>query len=449
MVAFRKAVGLSRLLSVRKVSVLSPAATVTLSFVVLALAGCTNPTSEGTFTLGVILPLTGGLAPAGRIMAEAVARAAQQANATGGVAGLPLVLDVRDGAGDPAKAAREAEALRDAKVKAVIGAVTSGVSKAVLGVLGPADIPLLSPGATSPEFTDQMNRTAPADRWFFRTAPSDTLRGKVASQYMVAQGWDRVLVLYDNNPYGNGLRGIFEQAYAGAGRNVTSAAFEEARADYSEVLGRALAPCTMNGTCPQALFFIGYPDEGLRVAQAWWARPEWRSIAWVLADSEQGFFDRLRAAGLDLTGFEGVQPVGEGPGFEAYQQLAGGQAPPFSGNAYDAVLLLALAGEKARGQGGAPLRDALRDVATAPGDVVGPADYARATVLLRGGTDIDYEGASGGADFDANGDVTSAYEVFRLDNAGKMARKCLIPEDAVVQAVVQIPAACTSPAASP
>jgi len=60
---------------------------------------------------------------------------------------------------------------------------------------------------------------------------------------------------------------------------------------------------------------------------------------------------------------------------------------------------------------------ALRDVATAPGEVVGPGDWAKAKELIKAGKDINYEGAGGSYEFDANGDVTGYIGKFIVDGS--------------------------------
>ena len=55
------------------------------------------------------------------------------------------------------------------------------------------------------------------------------------------------------------------------------------------------------------------------------------------------------------------------------------------------------------------LAAALREVATAPGEVILPGEWEKARTLIAAGTDINYEGATGGAEFDANGDVPGAF----------------------------------------
>ena len=54
---------------------------------------------------------------------------------------------------------------------------------------------------------------------------------------------------------------------------------------------------------------------------------------------------------------------------------------------------------------------ALRDVATAPGEVILPGEWSKAVAAIKDGKDINYEGASGPVDFDDKGDVAGFYSV--------------------------------------
>ena len=63
------------------------------------------------------------------------------------------------------------------------------------------------------------------------------------------------------------------------------------------------------------------------------------------------------------------------------------------------------------------IRDALRDVANPPGEVVGPGvdGIKRALELIAAGQDINYEGAAGPVDFDENGDVVGPIEIWKVE----------------------------------
>ena len=128
---------------------------------------------------------------------------------------------------------------------------------------------------------------------------------------------------------------------------------------------------------------------------------------------------------MGVGNFEGLH--GTAPGtpesnasrtFQALFEDRYGQLPtdPFIGETFDAVVLLALAMEKAGSADGAAIRDSLRLVANAPGKKVGPTDLAQALELIRDGKEIDYEGVAGSHEFDDNGDVLNTIEIWKIEN---------------------------------
>jgi branched-chain amino acid transport system substrate-binding protein len=81
-------------------------------------------------------------------------------------------------------------------------------------------------------------------------------------------------------------------------------------------------------------------------------------------------------------------------------------------------MLAALAIQQAGGTDRTKVRDALRIVANAPGEAVGPGDWAKALELIKAGKDIDYTGATGSMDFDDKGDVAGVIGHFVVDDSG-------------------------------
>ena len=100
-------------------------------------------------------------------------------------------------------------------------------------------------------------------------------------------------------------------------------------------------------------------------------------------------------------------------GFTAFSQLANrnGLRPefPFLANTYDAAFILALAVEYDHVRGSNDISQAIRAVANQPGELIFPGQWAKAIRLIRQGADINYEGASGSIEFDANGDLLDTY----------------------------------------
>ncbi|MCI0832709.1 MAG: hypothetical protein J4N72_08705, partial [Chloroflexi bacterium] len=137
-------------------------------------------------------------------------------------------------------------------------------------------------------------------------------------------------------------------------------------------------------------------------------------------------------AELGWENFDGMQ--GTAPGalttdfgddFDALYEAEFGELyqTPFVREAYDATVSIVLAAAAAgTNTDSVAIRDSLRDVANPPGDVYGPGadDVGDAVVAAAAGTDIDYQGASGSVDFDANGDITfGAIEIWQVDAANE------------------------------
>ena len=87
------------------------------------------------------------------------------------------------------------------------------------------------------------------------------------------------------------------------------------------------------------------------------------------------------------------------PGAEIYNKLAtdAGMDPTavFAPQAYDAAFLLALAIEQNGSESRDGVKEALRKVTSASGEVILPGEWNKAVKLLKDGKDINYEGASG------------------------------------------------------
>ena len=94
----------------------------------------------------------------------------------------------------------------------------------------------------------------------------------------------------------------------------------------------------------------------------------------------------------------------------------------FAPQSYDAAFLLALAIQKNGSASREGVSAALREVSNAPGEVIHAGEWEKAVGLIAAGTDIDYQGLSGGAEFDANGDVDGQI-VYSIVEGGKFADK--------------------------
>jgi branched-chain amino acid transport system substrate-binding protein len=340
----------------------------------------------------------------GRGSLNGIRLAVKEINEAGGVLGGPLELVV----GDTQTRAQPAidAAMRLVSVDGVVGilgALSSGNTIPVATTVAkPNRIPQISNASTAPAIT-----TLDDDDFLFRTAPSDAYQGVVLANLVESSGIGSVAVLYVNNDYGVGLAEAFEANYGGT--VTSSAAFEPNKASYRGELQ------SVAGGDPEALLLIAYPDDG--------------GLLILRQSLEEGFFDRfvftdgMKTAqlvddigaefmnGMFGTAAASVESEASARFAEAYEAEFGELPPlPYIDNAYDAAMIMALAIEHAGSTDGTAIRDALREVANAPGEVVGPGDFAKAKELIAAGTAINYEGAAGSHDFDENGDVTGTFE---------------------------------------
>lgn len=139
----------------------------------------------------------------------------------------------------------------------------------------------------------------------------------------------------------------------------------------------------------------------------------------------------LNSSGWALDGQEGTSHVllDNGASGEVFAQeliAATSVAPIFlDAHSYDAAMVLLLASVVASRDlpdptqvTGAQIRDAMHKINEPLGTVVqtGPAEFARAVTLIAAGQPINYEGASGPLDFDANNNVRDRLVHWRVEN---------------------------------
>ncbi|MBU4232430.1 MAG: ABC transporter substrate-binding protein, partial [Proteobacteria bacterium] len=168
--------------------------------------------------LGLYLPMTGPAAAMGQMVWEGV-QVAHQLQPQ--VLGQPVKLVLVDTRSDRIEAANAVSRLIEKdKVAAIIGEVISSDTLAGVPIAERAEIPNISPTATSPLVT--QNRT-----YAFRAAYVDDLQGKVAARF----AWEnlkvrRVAVLIDQaQDYCVGLANFFKQEFKRRGGQIESTSY--------------------------------------------------------------------------------------------------------------------------------------------------------------------------------------------------------------------------------
>lgn len=395
--------GLGRRTLLSRIARVAAVAAVALPMSAGALLGSAGAQDAEPLRIGTLFPFTGDLSDFGPNFWNAAELAVNQINEAGGVNGAPVELIRGDTATSPQQAVEEARRLIDIEgVDALVGPAGSGEALPVVeSVAGPDGVVVISPSATSPALT-----VANDNDFFFRTTISDAAQGVVMADLAIEQGYQSACVLYVNNAYGQGLSDAFAERFTAQGGTITAQVpHEQEQASYAS----ELAAC-LEGE-PDVLIGASYPESGgvyLRELVESGAAP-----SLILSDGLRSdvMFQEL---GADV--FQGVRGTSAGSAeseagaaFVAAFEAAYGELPPlpYLREVYDAVYVIALAAQAAGSNDSAAIRDALRDVSTG-GDAIMPGveGFTAATEALAADGDIDYEGASGGVNFDEAGDVT-------------------------------------------
>ena len=348
-------------------------------------------------TLGILDEFGGR---GGMATVRAVQLAIWQVNNAGGVLGQPVWLIWEDNyQRDIVELATRM--IEEAGVDAFIGPGTSeNTTKIGNEVAAQTRTPFISPSGTSPTLTD-----LPDDGFIFRTIISDAAQGPALADLVADEGYDNVAVAYRDDPYGNSLFALFDEAFEGT---ITSAAIAPDDEDLTDELTAAAA----GGA--EVLVVIAFTDDTLKIVPQ--SLDNGIFERFIFTDGSRS--GRLTAAhGAALEGAKGTAPAGgnvteEESGWEAdYKRLHGMvDRTGFVREAYDAAIALMLAAEFAGTTDGRAIRDALPLVAAGPGKrYAASADgVAAALAAIRSGVAIDLDGQATDLDWDENGDITSS-----------------------------------------
>lgn len=385
----------------------------------MGLQACQDPARQSVITpapavgarLVTVLPLSGALSANGPSRERAAQLAAAHINQAGGLAQGTLQLDHLDSGTQGAYALDQLNTYvaTHGKPDALIGASSSQVSRELLQVI--EGYPMISPASTASSFTTQD----PQDL-FFRTAPSDAFQGTVLADRMVESGVHKLGLIYLDDAYGRSLKDTLQQAFTDQGGEVVMALPYQAGA--SEALLAQLNTLWQQEV--DAVCLVGYPQEAPQIFNHWLASGQHPELRWFFSDglkSAETLAGVTAPVRLDqsLGTVPSALPQEASARFEQ-DYLAAYQGVPvsFAAHTYDAVVLAALALQLRHFKQDLSWSEALQSVSGPPGKLVGPGELGlqEALRLLAEGEDVNYEGASGSVDFDAQGDVLSDYEIW-------------------------------------
>ena len=354
--------------------------------------------------IGFLAGFTGPLKSLAPGMYKGAKLAVKQINSQGGTLdGQNIIVPSGDSTCSDITAAVDAATLlvQDEKVLAIVGPLCSGAAIAVYkNVTIPAGITAVSPSATSPAITSLDDGDL-----VFRTSPSDVYQGNIMARLLLSKGIRQIVITYVNNDWGKGISAELSKAFEAAGGKVSgNMAHEEGKTDYSDVIRSLSSPGV--DTLVVLAYANGSGQTVLRQAV------ESGAFEQFVGGDGMASNTLIAAIGSDkLRGMIVTKPgAPDTTGARVFNKYAWADnlnpAGAFVGQSYDAAFLLALAIEKNGKAERAGISQALRAVATPPGEVILPGEWAKAKALIKAGKEIDYEGATGSLDFDVAGDVS-------------------------------------------
>lgn len=373
--------------------------------------------------IGDSLPQTGDLSDFGPPGEKASELAAAEINKAIQAAGVDHKVQVIHGDNEtnPQAAVALARKFVDSdNVSCITGAWASADTiPTAQSVSIPDGILQISPASTSDEITGLdddglINRTAPPDSY-----QGPTLADAIAQDLGSAEG-KTVNIGARNDSYGEGLAGTFGSAWEELGGSIGA----EVIYDPEQPSYNSEAQEITSGN-PDAIVIIDFPETFVKVGPALQRTGNWDPTkAW--------FTDGLASSDVPadtgaqiVEGMRGTAPGApdEGEASVAFEEAYVAAEPrnverqTFDAQNFDATILCYLAAVAAGSTDGKEMADALIDITAPGGTEFTWQQLPDAIKALQNGDDIDYTGASGALDLNADGDATAGvYDLYAFQN---------------------------------
>jgi branched-chain amino acid transport system substrate-binding protein len=379
--------------------------------------GASVPASaaDSQLKIGAIVPLTGGLSFLVPPEIAGLHLAVDEINAAGGVLGKKVTLDILDEADGDSPAVSQASATKHLanKVDLIIGAASSSRTKLIIDKITSAKVVQISGSNTSPSLTDWKD-----NGFYFRTAPSDLLQGRVLANQILQDGASSVAVLFQDTAYGVGLNAQLKAVLEKGKATVTSISFPENETSVSSYVDKALAGK------PDAVVLVTY-DESKKLLPALQAKGFSGGNVYLVDGnavdySKESYATYLNGAKASIPG-KALDDAFKAKLVAAYKKYTSKTLTDFTygESLYDAVIIGALAAQAAKDASGVGIKSQLTAISQAGAGKVTVTNFADGVKALKAGKKINYDGKTGAIEFDKNGDPTGAYiGIYRYSAAG-------------------------------
>lgn len=374
------------------------------------------------YLVGSLLPSSGRLAERGPGRERAVFMAIDEINSAGGVDGRQLAVVACDSGSDPDQASAAVTHLASHGVPVIIGAAASDVTIAAFSdAARAAKVAMISPSSTSVLIT-----SLPDDGLLWRTAPSDASQGIAMAELISARGYQKVGLIHLDDAYGTSLRDVMQtvlcerlacsddEVYVSRSYSVDN---------FSAALPGALV--ALEDLDPDVVVAVGYVEDVTAFLQLMGSSTVLAGKPVILADGAKSTSLITDVSDQTLL----YRLVGTNPAnpdnrlsrtFTVNYRAKWAEEPTtFATHSYDAAYLVAYALAATQGTPTGPgIAEALKRLSDGDLVDVGASSFAQAASRLRSSAvaTIDFNGASGSLDFDAEtGEAVGNIEGWQLD----------------------------------
>ena len=222
------------------------------------LAACGGGGNANEIVIAAAGPMTGSYAAFGEQFRHGAERAVADINAHGGVLGKQLRLVIGDDACDPKQAVSVANDLVSQGAVMIAGHYCSGSSIPASDVYQEANVPMISPASTAPDFTDRGLPNV------FRVCGRNDAQGPISADYVAAHMPNaRIAIVDDRSTYGKDLADQFRKSLNARGiHQVMDETVVAGEKDYSPLVTR------LKQANVDLVYYGGYhPEAGLIIRQ--------------------------------------------------------------------------------------------------------------------------------------------------------------------------------------
>jgi ABC-type branched-subunit amino acid transport system substrate-binding protein len=381
---------------------------------VLAACGTTSTPSGGggPVTMGVLSCFTGTLASLGQAMLQGAQVAQKAINDAGGILGRQLNLahaDTQCDEADSVPALRQLLATQD--LVGIIGPETQEIS---------ADAPIITAAKIPDEFQggstlfDHNTNT-----WLWRDSPSDSQLGVAMALYAHKKGYQNAALLFYSDIAAQTFAAPITATWQKMGHKIVS----NVTVAPDQTSYRTQVQQIIN-THPDVIFT---QTDAATAAVLFQNFKELDNLAIPFVGTDvTGVDEYLKAvtyaaANAHLTSIYGTSVTGQAANAfnSVFAAKFGSTAQPLANAnyAYDAVISLALAVDKAGSTSGSAINAVMNAVTSSPGTQC--YTYKDCLSLVKAGTKINYDGASGDLNYNQYNNVFGPYGAFQVNLSGQ------------------------------